>query len=52
MKRRDFVVGASAVAALGSQADLAQAQAGGTLGVLLMHGKQGRRREPGQQACA
>lgn len=47
MKRRDFVVGASAAATLVSQADLALAQGGGTLGVVLMHGKQGRPNTPG-----
>ena len=47
MKRRNFVVAVSAATALVSQADLALAQAGGTLGVLLMHGKQGRPNTPG-----
>lgn len=40
MKRRTFVAGASAATAFVSAADLTFAQAGGTLGVILMHGKQ------------
>jgi esterase/lipase len=41
MKRRSFIAGASAAAALVSTTDLAFAQAGGVTGVILMHGKQG-----------
>jgi pimeloyl-ACP methyl ester carboxylesterase len=41
MKRRNFVTGASAATAFVSAADRAFAQAGGRLGVILMHGKQG-----------
>lgn len=41
MKRRNFVTGASAATAFVSASDLAFAQAGGRLGVILMHGKQG-----------
>lgn len=40
MKRRNFVAGASAATALVSAVDLSFAQAGGRLGVILMHGKQ------------
>ncbi|MSP75372.1 MAG: alpha/beta fold hydrolase [Rhodospirillaceae bacterium] len=47
MKRRNFVAGASAATALVSAVDLAFAQAGGTLGVILMHGKQA---SPGKSA--
>lgn len=47
MKRRNFFAGASAATAFVSLADLAFAQAGGTLGVLLMHGKQSRPNTPG-----
>ena len=47
MKRREFVVSASATTALASSVDLAFAQAGGTLGVVLMHGKQSRPGTPG-----
>ncbi len=47
MKRRDFVVRASVAATLVSQANLALAQGGGSLGVVLMHGKQGRPNTPG-----
>lgn len=47
MKRRLFVANASALAGLLTSADLAFAQAGGTLGVVLMHGKQSRPNTPG-----
>ena len=47
MKRREFVAGASVATAFAASTDLAFAQAGGTLGVLLMHGKQGRPNTPG-----
>ncbi len=47
MKRRNFLAGASAATAFLSQADLAHAQAGGTLGVVLLHGKQSRPGTPG-----
>jgi len=47
MKRRNFLAGASAATAFLSQADLAYAQAGGTLGVVLLHGKQSRPGTPG-----
>lgn len=47
MKRRNFVAGMSAATTLVAAADLAFAQAGGTLGVILMHGKQA---SPGKAA--
>ncbi|MEI7871628.1 MAG: alpha/beta fold hydrolase [Alphaproteobacteria bacterium] len=47
MKRRHFVVGATAATALVSATDRAFAQAGGKLGVILMHGKQS---SPGKAA--
>jgi len=52
MKRRSFVAGASAATALVSVAELAFAQAGGTLGVILMHGKQSSNRAPGLRDIA
>lgn len=47
MKRRKFFAGASVATAFVASADLAFAQAGGTLGVLLLHGKQSRPGTPG-----
>lgn len=47
MKRRRFLVGASAATVFAASADLAFSQAGGTLGVLLLHGKQSRPGTPG-----
>lgn len=47
MKRRTFVTSASAFAGLLGSTDLAFAQAGGALGVVLMHGKQSRPNTPG-----
>ncbi|MDP2378591.1 alpha/beta fold hydrolase [Reyranella sp.] len=47
MKRREFVAGASVATAFAASADLAFAQSGGTLGVLLLHGKQSRPGTPG-----
>ncbi|MDI1284824.1 MAG: alpha/beta fold hydrolase [Reyranella sp.] len=47
MKRREFFAGVSAAATFAASTDLAIAQAGGTFGVLLMHGKQGRPGTPG-----
>lgn len=51
MKRRTFA-GASAATALVSAAEVAFAQAGGTLGVILMHGKQSSNRAPGMRDIA
>ncbi|WP_296334498.1 hypothetical protein [Reyranella sp.] len=47
MKRREFVAAASVATVFAASADLAFAQAGGTLGVLLLHGKQSRPNTPG-----
>ncbi|CAN5672708.1 hypothetical protein BH11PSE3_BH11PSE3_48480 [soil metagenome] len=47
MNRRTFVAGAAAATALVTAADFAFAQAGGRLGVILMHGKQS---SPGKSA--
>jgi len=47
MKRRNFFLGGPALVALVSQAGLSFAQAGGTLGVVLLHGKQSRPNTPG-----
>ncbi len=47
MKRREFVVAATAATTFVASADLAFAQAGGPLGVVLMHGKQSRPGTPG-----
>lgn len=47
MKRRSFLAGTSAATGFVSLADLAFAQAGGTLGVVLLHGKQSRPGTPG-----
>ncbi|MDP1841665.1 MAG: alpha/beta fold hydrolase [Reyranella sp.] len=47
MKRREFFAGASVATTLITSADLAFAQAGGTLGVVLLHGKQSRPGTPG-----
>lgn len=52
MKRRNFVTGASAATALVFATDLAFAQAGGTLGVIWMHGKQSSNRTPGLRDIA
>jgi esterase/lipase len=52
MKRRNFVAGVSVATTLVSAADLAFAQAGGTLGVILMHGKQVSQNSPGLRDIA